>query len=117
MVTSLSVLTSLQHLNLSIIRTPQIRASVPVTRTVFPALTIFQFETDGEYLEDFVALIDAPLLQTVELKILFSNRRGFELSQFPRFIGRTKKLEVLNKADVIFGNMIVGETFPSNKNR
>jgi hypothetical protein len=113
MVSSLSTLTRLQDLNLSIIRTPQVRANVPVTRTVFPALTIFQFETDGEYLEDFVALIDAPLLQTVKLKIFFSDRRGFELSQLPRFIGRTKNLEVLNKADVIFGSTMSVKRFPA----
>jgi hypothetical protein len=84
-----------------------------MTRTVFPALTTFQFENDGEYLEDFVALIDAPLLQTVELKKFFSNRRGFELSQFLRFIGRTEKLEVFNKADVIFGSIMSVKLSPA----
>ncbi len=43
------------------------RHAPPLTRSVLPALTHFIFSGLAEYLEDFVALINAPLLDRLEI--------------------------------------------------
>jgi hypothetical protein len=100
MVTSLSTLTSLQEFSLSFLESHPGQASLPVTRTVLPALTSFQFAFDSEYLEDFVARVDTPLLQSI--KILFFTWHPVEVSQFRWFIHRTVQFNALKKADVVF---------------
>ena len=39
----------------------------PITRTVLPALTVFQLDAAGKYLEDFIARIDCPRLSSFYL--------------------------------------------------
>ena len=62
-----------------------------MTRTLVPTLTILQFQGVSEYLEDLVAQIDAPLLNT--LCITFSHQLIFDTPQITRFIGRTPKFK------------------------
>ena len=46
------------------------RIHSPVTRTVLPALSYFQFKGASEYLEDLVARIDAPQLNRIYIYYL-----------------------------------------------
>jgi hypothetical protein len=106
MVFSLSALTSLRECSLS---SPdasrQGRANLPLTRTVLPALTLFDFEGTSEYLGAFVDLIDAPLLHTVKIFFIFPHPLvPVGDSQFRQFIGRTQQFKALNKVNVIFQN-------------
>jgi hypothetical protein len=92
MVAVLSTLTSLDSLSLQF-ESPQShpdrasRRPPPLTRSVLPALTSFQFKGVCEYLEDFVACIDAPPLNNVQ--ITFFNQIVFDTPQFIQFIRRT----------------------------
>jgi hypothetical protein len=67
MVTGLSALTRLTHLCIEFGRfeTIRVRRPPPVARAVFPALTEFEFFGVNEYLEDFLARIDAPQLERI----------------------------------------------------
>jgi hypothetical protein len=103
MVACLSTLTMLDKLYLGFLsplsRPSQAsRHSHPPTRTVLPALTHLQFEGVTEYLEDFVACIDAPLLQAVE--ITFFNQLVFDIVQLPKFLDRIDRVAVLDSATV-----------------
>ena len=62
--------------------------SSPVTRTVLPALTFFQFQGASEYLEDLVARIDAPQLDRIHITYL-NQLVDFRVPQFPMFIDRS----------------------------
>jgi len=74
----------------------------PLTRTVLPSLTDFRFMGVTEYLEDFIARIDTPLLH--ELRIAFFMDLNFRTPQLHQFIGRTQSLRSLNHARVKFCN-------------
>ena len=89
------------------------RRPPPPTRVVFPSLTRFRFHGASEYLEDFLALVDSPLLNFFH--ITFFNQLAFDLSQLPQFIGRTKKIKALTQAALAFYNHI--ETIFSTQTR
>ncbi|KAF8469871.1 hypothetical protein DFH94DRAFT_847739 [Russula ochroleuca] len=106
MAATLSMLTCLKPFSLefhppSIIPDQESRRPTPLTRFVLPVLTGFTFKGVSEYLEYFVALIDAPRLNG--LNITFFNRIVFDRSQFIEFINRTPTLNAPEKAHVIFG--------------
>jgi hypothetical protein len=107
MVTALSTLTSLDSLTLQF-KSPlshpdwESRRPPPKTRTVLPALTYLWFGGVSEYLDDLVARIDAPLLDT--LFITFFNQITFYTSKIIQFIHRTPILKALKKARVAFGD-------------
>jgi hypothetical protein len=94
MVTCLSVLTSLETLQLGFL-SPQSspdresQRPPPATRPVLPSLGFFLFKGANKYLEEFVARIDTPRL--FRLSTQFFNDIGFtpELNQF---ISRTPTL-------------------------
>jgi hypothetical protein len=71
------------------------RRPPPPIRTVLPALTHFQFEGVSEYLEDFMARIDAPLLDSI--RIAFFSQLIFEVPQLAQFTRRTTGIQALNK--------------------
>ena len=106
MVTCLSVLTSLDRLSLEF-QSPRSRPDresrrpPPSTRSVLPVLTYFSFKGVSEYLEDLVARIDAPRLNSLD--ITFFNDIVFDTPQFIQFISRTPTFEALNEASVVFG--------------
>src|SRR6266849_6412952 len=92
MATCLSVLTSLEKLYFEF-ESPQ---SFPVresqhpflpTRTVLPALTTFWFRGTDEYLEDFVARIDAPRL--CQLDVTFFDDVDIDTAELIRFASRS----------------------------
>ena len=60
----------------------------PVTRTVLPALTYFQFQGDTEYLEDLVAQIDSPRLYQIHVHYL-NQLVDFQVTQLAKFIDRS----------------------------
>jgi hypothetical protein len=107
MVTALSALTTLKEFQLQF----QSRRSCPdrghrhpplLTRSVLPALKHLIFRGVTEYLEDFVARIDAPLLDRLE--ITFFRQLIFHTPQFAQFIGRTPNLMAYDEAHVVFTN-------------
>jgi hypothetical protein len=78
----------------------EIRLPLPPTRIALPALTRFQFQGASEYLDDVVARIDAPLLDTIW--ITFFHQLTFDISQLARFMRRTPRLQGFNGAHVDF---------------
>ncbi|KAH9161109.1 hypothetical protein EDB89DRAFT_2080942 [Lactarius sanguifluus] len=68
---------------------------LPITRTVLPALTTFFFKGLFGYLEDFMAQIDAPQLDSLLIEYHFQ-REGtdFQTPQLRKFIDRSDKLKL-----------------------
>ena len=114
MVTCLSTLLRLERLYLKF-ESPRSRPNresrrlSPPTRSVLPALIKLQFVGVSEYLEDFVARIDSPLLDSFEI-ILF-HQLIFDTPQLIQFISRTPMLEMHNEAQVCFSELYVGVAF------
>jgi hypothetical protein len=79
---------------------PASRQPPPSTRVVLPTLTSFSFFGVSEYLEDLVALIDAPLLHHVY--VTFLHQLIFDIPQLARFIGFSEELGTLDQVDVSF---------------
>ena len=76
------------------------RPSAP-TRTALPALTHFEFHGVSEYLEDLVARIDAPLLDSI--CITFFHQLIFDIPQLARFMRRTMaRFQAINEPHVSF---------------
>jgi hypothetical protein len=103
MVTCLSALTRLQTLCLTF-QSPQShpdresRRPLLLTRSILPALTDFVFHGVSEYLEDFVARIDSPMLD--DLDITFFYQVIFDIPNLPQFISRTPSLKAHDEACV-----------------
>ena len=74
----------------------------PPTRTVLPALTHLELKGVGEWLEDVLLRIDAPLLDSVY--ITFFRQILLDISPLVLFMRRTAMLEELNEAHVVIGN-------------
>ena len=105
MATCLSALTSLEWLQLgfqSPESCPDLETQPPFlpTRFVLPTLLQFSFKGANEYLEEFVALIDAPLVYKME--ITFFNDIDFDTPELTQFISRTPILRVYDGARLIF---------------
>ena len=105
MATCLSAMTSLEVLQLSFESPescPDLETQPPFlpTRFVLPSLTIFRFKGACEYLEEFLARIDAP--QVYKLSITFFNDIHFDTPELTQFISRTPKLGVYDEARLIF---------------
>jgi hypothetical protein len=111
MATCVSALTSLTNLSIGFESPasrpdPRTRHPPPLTRAVLPALTKFEFRGVSEYLEDLVARIDAPLLNSVE--IAFFNQLVFGIQQLPRFIGHAPALMSCDMAQIdIYNDHVV----------
>ena len=115
----LSTLTKLKALSLRF-RSPQSRPDrasrlMPaLTRIILPALTYFDFKGVTEYLEDFMARIDVPLLEYIS--ITFFNQLVFDILQLPKFLCRTEMLTVLDQAEVAFNEGSISvELFPKRR--
>ena len=105
MVTCLSALTSLQLLQLefqSPQSCPDLESLPPFlpTRFVLPTLTNFWCKGASEYLEDFLARIDAP--QVCIFSITFFNDIHFDTPELTQFISRTPTFGVYNEAHLSF---------------
>jgi hypothetical protein len=104
-VTGLAVMANLKFLAIAFDSSlsrpdPKSRRPPPPTRTVLPALTHFMFQGVNEYLEDLVAQIDAPLLDST--RITFFHQLIFEIPQLVQFMGRTTRFQALIEAHVAF---------------
>jgi len=86
--------------------TSSFRYSPPRTRAVLPALAIFFYKGESEYLEDLLSQIDAPRLGYAFIR--FFNQLVFDIAELPKFISRTEKLRTLNRAEAFFDGQAVG---------
>jgi len=107
-VTCLAVLVNLKSLFIEFKDQPapsnwESRRPSLITRTVLPALTRFEFQGDSEYLEDVVARIDTPLLDSIW--ITFFQLFIFDFPQLAQFMRRTTRFQEFNEAHVDF-NML-----------
>jgi F-box-like len=103
-VTSLAVLANLKSLTIEF-ESPLFRGgscprATSLTLTVLPTLTCFKFRGVSEYLEDLVARIDAPLLDTIWIN--FFHQLIFDIPQLAQFMRRTTRFQALNEAHVDF---------------
>jgi hypothetical protein len=120
MVRCLSTLTRLEDLFIGF-KSPrsrpvrESRRPHPPTRSTLPTLTYFLFEGVSEYLEDFVARIDAPLLDS--LKIRFFHQLIFDTPQLAQFFARTPNIQPAVDAGIVFFNDKVLMTSPSTSPR
>jgi hypothetical protein len=74
----------------------------PRTRIVLPALTELSFFGVSEYFEDFVAQIDTPLLNHLEMMLFMG--LIFEIPRLRHFIGRTERLKPFDQARMLFSD-------------
>ena len=110
----LSPLTSLESLSLEF-ESPRSRPSdrelrrpPPPTRSVLPSLTCLIFKGVSVYLEDLVARIDVPLLES--LQITFFHQLIFDTPQLVQFISRTPNHKAPIEARAIFSSGFVQVT-------
>src|SRR5882757_8758610 len=82
------------------------RPPPPPTRSVLSVLTSFHFKGDSEYLDDFMAHINAPQLN--DLNITLFNDIIFDTPQFFQFICRAPRLAAPKDSRVIFNDFIAG---------
>jgi hypothetical protein len=105
----ISALTSLETLSLEF-PSPQSRPDwetrlpPPPKRSVLPALRVLYFTGVTEYLEELVARIDTPQLDT--LIITFFNQIDFDTPRLTQFISRTSKLRERRDAHVEFHDIV-----------
>ena len=110
MVAGLAGLTNLRTLQLRF-KSPQSfpphesRPPPPPTRFVLPLGDLY-FRGVSEYLEDFLARINAPQLNYMETS--FFNQIDFDTPQLIRFLSRTPSLKTFEKACITFGGGAVG---------
>ena len=115
-VTCLSTLTRLELLRLCF-ESPGSRSewgrrhTSPPTRTLLPCLAYFMFKGVGEYLEDIVDRIDAPLLDN--LRISFFHQPIFDTPRLAQFISRTPKFKACNEVSVHLGSYDTSVNFIS----
>lgn len=82
----------------------------PPTRTLLPSLTDFWFDGASGYLDDFVARIDAPLLNRT--MIGFFHQATFDTPQLRQFISRIPHLRARDEARVLISDDKVSITLP-----
>ena len=104
-VTGLAVLVNLRTLTLDF-ESPRSRPDrknrrpPPPIRTVLPSLTRFGFHGVSEYLEDLVARIDAPLLDSI--RIDFFHQLIFDIPQLAQFMRRMTGFMAIDEIHVVF---------------
>ena len=115
-VTGLAALTNLETLAIgfeSPLSRPdqESRLSPPPTHTILPALTRFSFHGVSKYLEDFVARIEAPLLDFIF--ITFFHQLIFDIPELVRFMQRTRRFQALDETHIdIDHHGVRVESFP-----
>ncbi|KAI9510573.1 hypothetical protein F5148DRAFT_1374366 [Russula earlei] len=98
--TALSVLSKLESLYLTF-RSPLYPASrprPPLTRSVLPALILLDFKGVHEYLEDLVAHIEVPFLNSLQIRFFIVPDIFFP--QLHRLISHAKSFETCDRATV-----------------
>ena len=107
--TALAVLANLKYLFIgfeSSLSRPdrESRRPPPRTRTVLPALTSFHFNGVNEYLEDLVARIDSPLLNSITIIFFERLTSHWHIRQLAQFMRRTTGFQELNEVHVSFAD-------------
>jgi len=102
-ISSLCTLTKLERLAIELrSRTPNSeqgkRSAIPQPRAILPTLTEFDFLGASEYLEDFVARFDAPLLESLRTTVV--QQPFIEFPQLSQFILRTVGDTLPNEATI-----------------
>jgi hypothetical protein len=101
MVTFLLPLHNLQDLTIGFI-SPESRplkmSPPPSTLALLPSLTDFEFDGAGEYLVDFIARIDTPMLDNFQMTL--SSDIIPNISQLHKFIDRADRLQPFTHAEV-----------------
>ena len=100
MVTCLAALPNLEDLRFGFPSYPDHISSYSLTRTILPSLTCFHFHGVGEYSENLLARIDAPVLQTLLIRYFDV---VFRVPQLYRFISCAKRFEPPSGVVVEFG--------------
>jgi hypothetical protein len=120
-VTSLSALTRLETFSLAFdidddvsllfLKYPAERSPTSPTRTVLPSLKFCLFQGICGYLGDFVALIDTPRIEILDITLVLNENddhplslKGKETPQFNQFLGRTEMFKTLNNASIHLGS-------------
>jgi len=108
MVACLAALPNLEDLYIGLrsplSRPPQI-TPLPRTRILLPALTELSFCGVSEYFEDFVAQIDTPLLN--KLDITFFMDLIFEIPRLRHFVSRAERFKPLDQAVMKFNDRAI----------
>jgi hypothetical protein len=99
MVACLAALPNLGCLYIGEFLSGPLQITPPRTRIVLPALTRLYFSGLGEYFEDFVAQIDTPLLNILDVFLVEDSL--FNFPQLRHFIGRAERLEPLDQAVMV----------------
>ena len=86
----------------------------PLTYALLPSLAGFQFNGAIEYLLDFIARIDTPVLDSFQIKFLSDAIP--DISQLHRFIDRTDRLKTFIQAELHFRSWEVQAIFKSPAN-
>jgi hypothetical protein len=119
MATALSALTRLETLSLAFeidddastlfLKCPTKRKPTSPTRSVLPSLKFCLFQGICGYLEDFVAMIDTPRLEILDITLALCQcnndshplrLKRKETPQFNQFLGRTEMFKTLNNASI-----------------
>jgi hypothetical protein len=105
MATGLSALTRLENMRLFFDYPisnshPEDRPPAPLMRSLLPALKELELRGDGEYLDDFVARIDAPSINCLRMKLTGLRFSVVNLLHLPQFIGRVEKFQSFGYADI-----------------
>ena len=110
MVTSLSLLSSLETLTLEFDTAQyrpdeESRSLPPPKRSILPALDYFCFQGATEYLEHLVTFINASQLGTLKITFLNQSEFGFPPLVLAQFIDCSPKLRACHKAHIEFNDI------------
>ena len=72
----------------------------PLTRVILPSLTTFRLQATGEYIEDIVSWMDAPLLDEADIR--FFDQLIFDTPRLHDFLGRIKQFKAHSRGNVMF---------------
>jgi F-box-like len=81
------------------------RRPPPITRTVLSVLTTLIFEGAHEYFNHVFGHIDAPLLESVQIK--FFHAAIFDIQQIPPFIYRIETFEAFKHAHMLYRSALL----------
>ena len=101
MVTSLGALANLRELFIKIKPGPALPGPtnhLPSSRTVLPTLTLFDLRGVSKGVDDLVARIDPPLLDTLHIRLRSGTDPSIVISQLNQLIIRAERLWPLNQA-------------------
>ncbi len=125
MVSVLSVLTRLEILRI-VFGYPdpdsdlENRASPPLMPAVLPALMELELQGNGEYLDDFVARIEVPSIDFLEIVLILQPFVvvDFKFLYLPQFIGRIEKFRTFDYAGFHLDNDVMDVTLaPQRRTR